>query len=858
MIERLVELQVEGFRVFNEAQTIPLDADIVLIYGPNGTGKTSLISALECAVTGSISDLERFKSDFPLCLANKKAEKCSVAVIVRDEGTLRTQRVTAEANAIAKLRSMTVERSAIAVADRRYFAERCLLSQAMLGRLFEQYQNDGEQALVTYLLDLLKLEPLERLSEGLFFIGHESRIKKRIGDYADLDSKLDALKRQVDELGEQGRTATTIEKLLSDIDDATRNQLALRIPVINPVDEAGWSELGTALSLLETEIKANSDRSSRRRRDLETALGKVRVAIPTLRAEITDFDSEATLERIAACRVRQAEHRPAVTDWLRDALNDPASNSLCTPISMTRMRELIAGDVASSSQSQTLQKLKPQAATLRDFVQRFEAHVVQEEKQLTTQAAQVSAIRTNCDAAAAAVAILRKELQEVEDEQALEKSLSQSRALSQLLLSAIAHLQGDACPVCGRNFQEINQGSLAAHIEGEARRLTSDFNSLEAAIREHRELQHRLQSAIAVEAREAKSREAAEQRFHAVEKRFKQMEVLLQRLREVSPSVIAFADELEAEADERANMALHENRSKEQEQSRKRLLAEFTQLDIASPSDGLSNRDLADWAATTLQEKLDSTVETADQDRKTLAAITSLRHACSQELARRQELSQTQQRIARLTKAGNDIEGQITTARALVKEANTLKADIINEVLDKSLNELWQDLFERLAKAEPFRLKLKELRPIRGKLKVEFEAGHLSSTSSEHYENPASVLSSGNLNTAALSLFLALNLNSPSSHHRQVLVLDDPVQNMDDLHVVNLAELLRSIARETGRQIVIAVHERPLFEYLSLEFSPANNSESLITIELDRDPMTFETHIKATSHNWREDRLRFA
>ena len=48
---------------------------------------------------------------------------------------------------------------------------------------------------------------------------------------------------------------------------------------------------------------------------------------------------------------------------------------------------------------------------------------------------------------------------------------------------------------------------------------------------------------------------------------------------------------------------------------------------------------------------------------------------------------------------------------------------------------------------------------------------------------PAAMLSAGNLNTAALTLFLALNL----SVERRLpwILLDDPVQSMDEVHVAH-------------------------------------------------------------------------
>jgi exonuclease SbcC len=92
------------------------------------------------------------------------------------------------------------------------------------------------------------------------------------------------------------------------------------------------------------------------------------------------------------------------------------------------------------------------------------------------------------------------------------------------------------------------------------------------------------------------------------------------------------------------------------------------------------------------------------------------------------------------------------------------------------------------------------------------------------------MLSAGNLNTAALTLFLALHL----SVEPQIpcLVLDDPVQSMDDVHVAQFASLLRTISYEQGRQVVVAVHDQALFEYLALELSPPDQASRLALIRI--------------------------
>ncbi len=51
---RLVAIAIENFRGFANLQTLPLDADVVLVSGGNGTGKTSLTDAISWVLTGAL------------------------------------------------------------------------------------------------------------------------------------------------------------------------------------------------------------------------------------------------------------------------------------------------------------------------------------------------------------------------------------------------------------------------------------------------------------------------------------------------------------------------------------------------------------------------------------------------------------------------------------------------------------------------------------------------------------------------------------------------------------------------------------------------------------------------------------
>lgn len=74
--------------------------------------------------------------------------------------------------------------------------------------------------------------------------------------------------------------------------------------------------------------------------------------------------------------------------------------------------------------------------------------------------------------------------------------------------------------------------------------------------------------------------------------------------------------------------------------------------------------------------------------------------------------------------------------------------------------------------------------------------------------NPSFVFSSGQRRAAGLAFLLAVHLSRPWCNFES-LVLDDPVQHVDDFRALNLTELLTSIRKE-GRQILCCVEDEAL------------------------------------------------
>lgn len=78
--------------------------------------------------------------------------------------------------------------------------------------------------------------------------------------------------------------------------------------------------------------------------------------------------------------------------------------------------------------------------------------------------------------------------------------------------------------------------------------------------------------------------------------------------------------------------------------------------------------------------------------------------------------------------------------------------------------------------------------------------------------NPQFLFSSGQRRAAGLAFLLAVHLSRPWCKW-QTLLLDDPVQHVDDYRALNLVEVLAAI-RRSGRQIVVAVEDAALADLL--------------------------------------------
>jgi len=91
---RLLSIEIESFRAYRRQQILDLDADLVVIYGPNGFGKTSFFDAIDFAATGSIGRLSADSRQFNRIARHLDADVSSGVVTIATQAGGKLRRIS--------------------------------------------------------------------------------------------------------------------------------------------------------------------------------------------------------------------------------------------------------------------------------------------------------------------------------------------------------------------------------------------------------------------------------------------------------------------------------------------------------------------------------------------------------------------------------------------------------------------------------------------------------------------------------------------------------------------------------------------------------------------------------------------
>ncbi|MDO8421424.1 MAG: AAA family ATPase [Parvibaculum sp.] len=808
---RLKNLVVENFRSLRGKVVIPLDAQVVLIHGTNGMGKTSVLSALELGLTGKIAHLDAEGPRYQSYLTTLNTGGGSISLTTTApltqggavDGTLAFSDNTFRSKALLDADSA------------RFFAERCYLPQATLGRLLEIYddQKTGTTSPLTlFVKELLGLDPLDALVDGLDHAFNVTRVRKLAPDFRRLETlktSLDDERRRKDQVIDEAKKATDerlarLNEILSAIGDSAA-------PMVTET---------TDLVQLKAEIKTarDDDRQITNLTRTRSELRGLQQRWQSLPSQETSRD-QAGMERVELTTVE------ALAVW-RSTRGDALENAIkAVRAHFPDIPSFDDGPEEGRSEAQR----RAQAEADR-CVRLLATH--------TSTSAQVETLNATVQRASTRIDELNRDLS---------GAVKDAKTLANALAGLVPHIDSEICPVCSRNYAEMDTGSLSTHIAAKIASLTSEAGRLQSLATARAEESSRLTTAQR-DLLSATNGLLSTDEFAVLTVRKAQMTDMAHSL-SVLKETAAEGNRLIADVAIARQAVVTARRRNEQSVS---LIPEIEATMQAILQRSASSFESIDLALAEALRAIEERITVAERAAAAWIKVSSELDLRIRDLAQidilQSERDETLVRLQTLDTAFNETETIRGHAKKVSEAADKVRSDIVKKVFNTSLNKVWRDLFVRLAPSEQFVPAFRLPDDSGGRVEAVLETLHRSGKASG---SPGAMLSQGNLNTAALTLFLALHLSVPV--RMPWVILDDPVQSMDDVHIAQFAALLRSLSKGMNRQIVVAVHERALFDYLTLELSPAFPGDSLIAVEITRN-FDGDAIARPRAFNYEDDR----
>lgn len=778
----LQSVDVTNFRSIRGHVHAPLDARVVLVHGENGAGKTSLLAAIELALTGAVASLRRADPGYATQLLHRSATSGEVSVALAADGGDRRHGATLTPAGISPGATLPRELAA-------FFGERSYLPQSLLNQLLQIYQESGSGAnspLARFVGDLLGIDRLDAIETGLAPLQDVRNLRKVVDRWQVVELERDRADRMAQ--GER-TTLAGVDEAIGGARKALGTALATLDLAAGPDEDPDVTEARIAALPDDEGLDDLTDRRRQLgsiRREIVGATGTSMAAAPsTTAAEATAAQRRweaANGEAIEGARRRVAELLP----------------DLVLPPEIARFADEAARALASlnARSSATAERARKDATRLAEA----EAELDAEKIRLTA----------------------------VEEE--IQQLPSRASGLASALAEISAYIDGETCPVCERNYTEVDRGPLAEHVHARVRSLSASADRLLSLGRTRGE-STAARDRLAGEVDGLRARAVGSEELAKLDRQAAESQATLAELAAMA-SILAEGDRLRAAEVTALRADADRERHEASLAASRQTIAAFASSAGLAPEDGVEPLPAIDAIERALAHRADRLQRRLTARREARDALAAIRSG-----ARRRTEVETaiadQVAIANRAKdALRSAEGLRTQGRALRDTVDHVRSAIIRREFNDRLNRLWRDLFVRLAPGEPFvpafRVPVAATRGLQPTLVTTHRDG------GDAGGTPGAMLSAGNLNTAALTLFIALHLSVPRK--LPWLILDDPVQSMDDVHVAQFAALLRTLSKQHGRQVVVAVHDRQLFDYLRLELSPAFQGDSLLTLELTRGP----------------------
>jgi exonuclease SbcC len=514
-----------NFRAYRRLQTFALGADVTVLYGPNGFGKTSFFDAIDFAVTGGIGRADsRRQSDFAKTAQHLDAgtEESTVALTFRSRGAVREIVRSVRDRKHAQLDDQVTDRKGVLTAltgsntpttDRvenfvslfrashlfsqeqqeltKDFQDDCRLSADIVSRMlaFEDYANAvNKVARVREVLAEILADCADQLRTLNEQIASDRRELERLGQSAQananpqaLESELESLRAKVAKLGivtsstmvdasvVRGWRASLETRSAQCRADAERLTVLAREVAELPHLRSALSQLQEQFGLKESSLNVANVKQEAIEASI-CSLGQQQAKLGVKRTQ-----TQAEIELLAWIRVTQPQYRKL----------------------LEQQQELAKGLERDTEKLDQLRKAETQAET--DFRAK-EASAVQVAKKWSVRHAELQAVQAFVQAVPVWQAsreqlkgidkaerdqltradAVRRELAELAprwdivaaEEQRLLRQIAEADANQSELRKLVSQLQGHVhdghCPLCGEDHG--SQAHLVARIQSHATR----------------------------------------------------------------------------------------------------------------------------------------------------------------------------------------------------------------------------------------------------------------------------------------------------------------------------------------------------------------------------------------------------
>jgi exonuclease SbcC len=176
--------------------------------------------------------------------------------------------------------------------------------------------------------------------------------------------------------------------------------------------------------------------------------------------------------------------------------------------------------------------------------------------------------------------------------------------------------------------------------------------------------------------------------------------------------------------------------------------------------------------------------------------------------------------------AKEELEDFLKLAQEVRKKTSEGIEEVLKSFAMGSTRENFEDLFSRLARDPLFGVTISEARVTNRRPAVSWCATYKD----RQYPGEA-MFSQGELNSCAMAFFLALATTNPQS--LGFLLLDDPVQNMDEVRIEEFGNILKFIKDQLGWQVIVALHDESIYQYLKRQLYPCKGMQSLVGYALE-------------------------